>query len=161
MSTCVTTTHPDCLPGNCQWRCAVDVIDELLSDPEKASGEQVDWLLDLRFHLRQGTDAEGTLRLFCDLRRTMEQKHYLAFFRIRRWLENHVFAVVQPCQAAEPHYVPVSLNHYCVEAVRRVCLCTALAEGIVLFAPRLQFTFRSVAKPLETLATPEALATLG
>jgi len=75
------------------------------------------------------------LKLFCDVRLRMEQRHYLAFFRMRRWLENHLLASVSICPDAEPRFVPVKLDHYCVEAIRRVCLCVALRRGYVFLAP--------------------------
>ena len=77
----------------------------------------------------------------------MEGRHYLAFFRIRRWLENHLMAVARVCPAGETREVPVRLNHYCVEAVRRACLCASLGRGSVLLVPRLGFVFRPVAAP--------------
>ncbi len=120
----------------------MEVIDDLLAEPGAVSGEEMDQLLDLRWHLRHRDGAEQTLRLFSDLRRRMEQRHYLAFFRIRRWMENHVAAEVRLCPAAEPHVVSVKLDHYCVEALRRICLCSALGKGAVLLAPRLRFLFR-------------------
>jgi len=120
---CTTSIAADCDASNCRQRCALEVIDELLREHAQAvSGEEADLLLDLRWHLRQGSDAEGTLRLFCDLRIRMEQRHYLAFFRLRRWLENHLVASVQLCPAAEPHLTSVRFDRYCVEAIRRVCL---------------------------------------
>ncbi len=101
----------------------------------------MDRLLDLRWQLRQGQDAEAALRLFCELRLGLERRHYLAFFRLRRWLENHVSASVRVGPAAEPSLVPVKLEHYCVEAIRRVCLCAALGQESSLIAPRLEFAF--------------------
>jgi hypothetical protein len=129
----------------CHWRCALSVIDELLSQRGAATGEETDLLLDLRWHLHGRTDANAALRTFCDLRLRMERRHYLAFFRIRRWLENHLVAVVRICPAAEARYVPVKLDNYCVEAIRRVCLCAGLQPGSVMLAPRLQFAFRKTA----------------
>ncbi len=128
----------------CRERCALEVIDELLSHTSAVTGEEADLLLDLRWQLRRGSDAEGVMRLFCDLRVRMEQRHYLAFFRLRRWLENHLVALIQICPAAEPYPVPVTLKHYCVEAIRRVCLCTAMSNGTVLLAPRLRFSFHQI-----------------
>jgi hypothetical protein len=139
---CTTPLPADCAPAHCQRRCALEVIDELLCQPGAASGVECDLLLDLRWKLRRREDAEGTLRLFCDLRRQMEQRHYLAFFRMRRWLENHLLAGVRICPAADERFIPVRLTHYCVEAIRRFCLCAALGNGSVLLAPRLRFTFR-------------------
>ena len=135
-----------CVAATCRWRCALDVIDELLrGDRQHVRGEEADLLLDLRWQLRQRTEAETTLRIFFDLRRRMEGRHYLAFFRIRRWLENHLVAVTRICLAGEEREVPVRLNYYCVEAVRRACLCASLGRGSVLLAPRLDFVFRPVA----------------
>jgi hypothetical protein len=132
----------DCATARCRWRCALEVIDELLAARDAISGEEMDRLLDLRWQLSRADDAEAVLKIFCELRIRMEQKHYLAFFRIRRWMENHIVAAVRICPAAEPVFVPVELSHYCVEAIRRVCLCAALRNGILL-APRLKFAFDS------------------
>ena len=77
-------------PADCRWRCALEVIDELLGHAHTVTGEEADLLLDLRWKLGKSEDAEGALRLFCDLRLRMEQRHYLAFFRIRRWLEKNM-----------------------------------------------------------------------
>jgi len=113
-----------------------------MSEPGAISGDEMDLLLDFRWKLGRRDDAEGALRLFCDLRRRMEKRHYLAFFRMRRWLENHLLADVRSCPAAESHLVPVKLDHYCVEAIRRVCLCAAMQNGaIIMLAPRLRFSF--------------------
>ncbi len=155
-STCSTTPENACTPARCRERCSLEVIDELLALASGVRGEEADLLLDLRWQLRQGTDAEGVMRLFCDLRVRMEQRHYLAFFRLRRWLENHLVALVQICPAAEPHRVAVKLNHYCVEAIRRVCLCTAISNGTVLLAPRLRFAFHQV--PAHVLFDARSLA---
>jgi hypothetical protein len=122
----------------------VEVIDELISQGGKISADEVDHLLELRWKLRQYDDAEGAIKLFCEVRLRMEQRHYLAFFRMRRWLENHLLASVSICPEAKPHFVPVKLDHYCVEAIRRVSLCIALRRGYMLFAPRLRFCFREV-----------------
>jgi len=118
------------------------VIDELLSQPGAVTGDEADHLLELRWKLRQSDDAEATLRIFCDLRLRMEQRHYLAFFRIRRWLENHMLAAVRLHPSDEAYFVPVKLDHYCVEAIRRACLCASIEKGVELVAPRLRFAFR-------------------
>lgn len=132
------------MPVSCHWRCALDVIDELLGSGSSISGGEMDRLLDLRWQLRHRSDGESVLRIFCELRVQMEQRHYLAFFRIRRWLENHLLAAVRVCPAAEPHVVSVKLDRYCFIAVRRACLCAALGRGAVLIAPRIEFAFRAI-----------------
>lgn len=126
--------------------------------PGAASGDETDRLLDLRWKLRQRTEAEPALRLFCELRLSMERRHYLAFFRLRRWLENHLLAAVRSCQASPPVRVPVRLDHFCVEAIRRACLCAGVGEGAVLLAPRLTFEFREAAVIHTTVQAAHASA---
>ena len=134
-----------CAPSRFRPRCALDVIDELLcAARSRVSGEEMDLLLDLRWQLRQRAEAEAVLRSFCDLRVRMENRHYLAFFRLRRFLENHLVASVRVCPAAEERTLPVMLDHYCVEASRRVCLCASLGYGSILLAPKLRFGFRAL-----------------
>ena len=153
---CTKSTTESCTIANCTWRCALRVIDELLSESGAVTGDEVDLLLDLRWHLSRRAEAEVALRLFCELRLRMEQRHYLPFFRIRRWMENHLVAEVRACPAAEPAMLPLKLDLYCVEAVRRVCLCAAARRGTALLVPRVQFAFRELpvpaARPLEVAA---------
>lgn len=140
-SVCPSSILNDCSPATCHWRCALEVVDELLTRPVDVSPEEMDLLLDFRWKLRQYADAEGVLRFFCDLRRRMEQRHYLAFFRMRRWLENHMVAIVQPDPDSQPRQIQVKLNHFCVEAIRRFCLCAALQQNARLSRPRVRFAF--------------------
>jgi hypothetical protein len=157
-SNCSVEALEQCEPANCRLRCSLSVIDELLSTPDAVSGDDVDLLLDFRHLLRAREDAEATLRLFCELRRRLEQRHYLAFYRLRRWLENHVTANISVCQAAPPVRMPVKLNFYCVEAIRRLCLCTAMQQGVALLAPRLRFSFAPVVAVTAQIASHEAVA---
>ena len=132
------------------WASAFTIIDELLRNHGAVSGDDCDLLLELRWLLRERTGAEAALRCFCELRRRLEQRHYLAFFRLRRWLEANVVVVVTLSANAEPRFVPLQLNRYCIEAVRRVCLCSALSGESALIAPRVVFAFRSSPPPLST-----------
>lgn len=138
---CSSAVLAECAPAECRWRCALEVIDELLSPRGGVRGDEMDHLLELRWHLHKAENAESVLRHFCDLRLRMEHRHYLAFFRIRRWLENHLVAVVRTAPEAPALVIPVALNFYCVEAIRRATLCRAGRES-ALHSPRLQFAFR-------------------
>lgn len=151
MSHCPPSRGDDCAPARCQWRCAIKVIDDLLRLPGAATGDEADRLLELRWKLRQGSEAEEILRLFCDLRLRMERRHYLAFFRIRRWLENHLVASVRICPAAEARRTPVKLDYFCVEAIRRRCLCAILRRDGVLLVPRLEFELLKNVAPMEVV----------
>ena len=131
-----------CTPATCHSVCALQVIDGLLREPQGVSGEQVDALLDFRFLLRHGSDAEAILKLFCQLRLGMEASHYLAFYRLRRWLENHIEAQVRLCRGLPEAMVPLKLDRFCLEAIRSQCLARALRPGQALLAPRVRFQFR-------------------
>lgn len=132
-----------CVPGACWLRRSLDVIDELLSTPGAVSRDEMDSLLDFRSLLRAREDAEAVVRQFCALRLRLERRHYLAFYRLRRWLEHHVIGEVRACPAAPAVRVRFRLENYCAEAVRRSCLCAALQQGVPLLAPRLRFRFDS------------------
>ena len=135
------TCADSCTISACRLKCSLEVVDELLSTPGAATGEEVDLLLDFRSLLRTRHEAETTLRVFCDLRRRLEQRHYLAFYRLRRWLEKQMVAEVRSPSSAEIVRVPLRLDFYCVEAVRRQCLCIALQQGTDCSTPRLCFLF--------------------
>jgi len=137
------SSHPcTCTPVTCHGGCALQVIDSLLRERQGVSGEQVDALLDLRFLLRHGDDAEVILKVFCQLRLAMEANHYLAFYRLRRWLENHIEAQVRLCRGRPETTVSLKLDRFCLEAVRSQCLRAALQPGQPLLAPRVRFALR-------------------
>ncbi len=142
VETCLASIGADCSPASCHGRCAVEVIDDLLSQSHAISGEQADLLLDLRWQLSRRNNAEQALRLFASLRMQLESHHYLDFYRIRRWLRNHIVARVEGGPVADRVItLPVKLDFYCLEAERRHCLCAALEEGVDFFAAKLHFEF--------------------
>ncbi|HUR47444.1 MAG TPA: hypothetical protein VMZ27_16295 [Candidatus Saccharimonadales bacterium] len=79
-----------CNPQNCRKTCATEVIDKLLREHGSVRGEEVDLLLDLRWLLRDEKQPEKALEIFQKLKSRLEEKHYLLFFRLRRWMENHL-----------------------------------------------------------------------
>ncbi len=159
---CRAAVGADCPPESCHRRCAIEVIDELLCLPKGVSGQEADLLLDLRWQLSRQDSAEETLRAFARVRLQLEAKHYLALFRIRRWLENNIVVHIQGCMASEAVSLPVKLDAYCLEAVRRQCLCRGIEKGVVLLAPRLKFAFRLNAPfPQAALSSSGSLSIVG
>lgn len=108
------------------------------------SGEDADLLLDLHQLVKARGDAEATLRTFCELRRRLERRHYVAFYRLRRWLEAHVVAEVTAPPGKGQVSLPLRLGFYCVEAVRRACLCRALDQGLAGRRLGLAFRYRTL-----------------
>jgi hypothetical protein len=116
-------------------------MDELLSTPHAINGDEMDLLLDFRSLVRARSDAETTLRLFCELRRRLEQRHYLAFYRLRRWLEQQLIAQISSLSTHVHTQVSLRLNFYCMEAIRRQSLCAATQQGTATPPMRLRFSF--------------------
>jgi hypothetical protein len=153
-----TCTHLACTPANCNLNCALEVVDGLLRATHAVRGEEMDSLLDLRSLLRRREDPEATLASFCQLRRSMEDRHYLSFYRLRRWLENQIQVCISSSDADNEaiRIIPLRLNRYCLEAVRGQCFQTALAYSPSNGIPRVRFVFQ----PLVTPAIQPALMTL-
>jgi hypothetical protein len=68
-----------CRPARCHAACGLEIVDHLLRAADSVRGQEVDGLLDLRSLLRGRTDAEAALGVFCQLRRELEERHYLEF----------------------------------------------------------------------------------
>lgn len=132
----------DCPAMRCRLSCSLEVIHSLLGNGELISGEEADLLLDLHQLIKSRVQAEMALKLFCELRRRLEFREYLAFYRLRRWFEAHVVAELRMPHTSEPQRLPVRLNGYCVEAIRRLCLCAGLTMGASGSRVRLCFKFR-------------------
>lgn len=129
------------LPALCSADCSLHVLDLLLSMSGAVDGQETDLLLDLRSLFRKREEAEASLRLFCELRRRMEHRHYVAFYRLRRWCERHIVAEIGLEGRPQGLRVPVRMDFYCVEAIRRACLCGALARTPGLSKARLTFSY--------------------
>lgn len=140
----------NCHLQNCRQTCAQEVIDALLRANGSVRGEEVDLLLDLRWLVRHQHDPEQVLKLFCELRRRLEEEHYLLFYRLRRWLENHLQAVVVHPERAAKTAMPLKLDFYCLEAVRGGCVRAARQQGMSLSNVKVEFAFRSHAPVLAT-----------
>ncbi|HYG35260.1 MAG TPA: hypothetical protein VEC99_10775 [Clostridia bacterium] len=147
------------MPSRCRPGCSLEIVAELLAGPDAITGEEADYLLDFHQLVKTRRDAEATLRLFCDLRRRLEPRHYLIFYRLRRWLENQIVVQVRSGTGTAPAVVvPLRLNFYCIEAVRRFCLCAALERGASFKTPRLTFAFAPINKELIRPESPPVAA---
>jgi hypothetical protein len=133
-----------CTVASCRVTCGLDVVDELLRNQASVRGEEVDMLLDLRSLLRRRQDAEAALALFCQLRRAMEERHYLAFYRLRRWFENQIEANVRLVRGVPERKAKLRMDWYCLEPIRFHCLTSVRQSGEPMLAPRVVFHFRAL-----------------
>jgi len=137
-----------CTPETCHPACALEVIDDLLRASAAAHASEVDALLEFRWLVHRRQDAEAVVGLFCQLRRNMEERHYLNFYRLRRWLENQIEASIRLRRGDPERIVPLSLERYCIQAVRYHCLERVRENGEPLLSPRVSFSFRRRTKPV-------------
>ena len=114
----------------CPLNSGVAVTDQLLAAITRDSHSDdfeaaLDAALDLRLLLAAEADAETILTAFFRLRRIAEDRHYLACFRLRRWLESNFSARV---------FFDRSQPATCVALRLDVCDCTALRTRCTLAA---------------------------
>ncbi len=99
-----------CTADSCRERCGHEIVDVLLHEQAERAPDLVDSLLDLKSALAQRSDAEQILETFCELRRRLEKRYYLAFYRMRRWLENQMEAQVSRGRGYAPRVYPIRLK---------------------------------------------------
>jgi len=83
-------THPIALQSCSQrpWRAtAASVVEELFSVSAQSAWDD---LLDLRMKLLHESDWAEVLEAFLVCRRSLEEDHYLPFYRLRRILVSHL-----------------------------------------------------------------------
>jgi hypothetical protein len=143
-SVTVSCAQKPCDAATCRIACGLEVVDELLRNQSSVRGEEVDMLLDLRSAMRRREDAEGALTMFCQLRRAMEERHYLAFYRLRRWFEHQIEVNVRLARGGEERKTRLRMDWYCLEPIRFHCLTSVRQSGEPMLAPRVSFAFRAV-----------------
>ena len=134
------------IAADCPLNHGVFVLDQLLaalSENRDAAG--LDAALDLRLALAGKAEPAIVLALFFRLRATVEESHYLACYRLRRWLDAHYVAHVQldrsrPAKAVALQLAPAAS----LPALREQCIASAGGHGIAEFAARVRF---AVAEP--------------
>lgn len=128
----------------CPLNDGVAVLDQLLASlMGEAESAAFDSALDLRWLLSIAGDATEIIREFYVLRSLIEERHYLACYRLRRWLESQLVAWV----AAERHQpeqrVSLKLDSTCLDRLHDRCLTDALGEITSAPLARVRYAFAS------------------
>jgi hypothetical protein len=127
---------------HCPLNHGLTVVDQLLAaltcDDEPAA---FDTALDLRWQLQQPTNADAVLRDFFRLRALVEERHYLACYRLRRWLNAQLVARVVPDRHQPAQIVGVRLD-----ASDYASLCAQCLDLVAIDLPltpwaRVRFAF--------------------
>lgn len=113
------------ITGICPLNTGCAVLDQLmaaLAAENDATG--LDQALDLRLALAED-ESTAILDLYFRLRNTLGDRHYLACYRLRRWLEGQFVALVSPSRREAGQAVGLRLDAADFAALRRHCLACA------------------------------------
>lgn len=97
--------------SECPLNHGVAVVDQLLAAiTRNGDAAALDVALDFRLLLASSTDADHILREFFRLRGVVEDAHYLACFRLRRWLQSEIIAHVKLDRSQPVRQTPIKLD---------------------------------------------------
>ena len=114
----------------CPLNHGTAVVDQLLAAITRDRADEsfeaaLDAALDLRLLLAGDADPDTILAAFFRLRHIAEERHYLACFRLRRWLEAQFCALVYFNRCEPPRTLPLILDLASCADLRARCACLA------------------------------------
>ncbi len=113
----------------CPLNDGLAVLDQLLAGlTEEVDAPALDIALDLRWELSQPHAPETILREFFRLRAAIEERHYLACYRLRRWFESQFIARVSFDRTQPEQRVGLRLDVTDMQALITHCLACAGAN---------------------------------
>ena len=126
----------------CPLNHGVAVVDQLLAaitrDHDSSS---LDVALDFRLLLATSTDADAILRAFFQVRAVVEETHYLACFRLRRWLQSEIVARVRLDRSQPVRRTLINLDAKSYRELCARCAFDAAAGEPVSAWVRVEFSF--------------------
>lgn len=126
----IDTASPPRRLESCPLNDGLAVVDQLLAAIiHNGEADALDGALDFRLLLAHAHDPAAVLRGYFILRNAIEESHYLACYRLRRWLENQFVALVQIDRGALLQRVALTLNVPSFGALYERCATTA-ADGL-------------------------------
>jgi hypothetical protein len=141
----------------CPFHDGPETLDAFLAElagSESREGENLlDAALDLRCLLVRengNAHAELFLRTLLDLRHRLDGRHYLAFYRVRRWVQRTMLAEVRRHRGEAWTEISLPLDAGNFEQAVNTCLAT-LAEENGVWPALAQIRFRFTAAPGDSL----------
>ena len=127
--------------AECPLNHGVSVVDQLLAAITRGSNPTaLDVALDFRLLLASSTDADTILREFYRLRAVVEEEHYLACFRLRRWLQAQIVAHVKLDRSQPTLQTSINLNAVSYRELCVRCAFEAAAGEPISAWVRVNFT---------------------
>jgi hypothetical protein len=126
----------------CPLNHGVAVVDQLLAAiTREGDVEALDVALDFRLLLASSTDADAILREFFRMRAAVEEGHYLACFRLRRWLQDQIVAHVKMDRTQPARTTAINLDS---ASYRELCArCAFDAAAGEFLTPWVRVSFAS------------------
>jgi hypothetical protein len=149
--------------ARCPFHDGPATLDGLLAELDHhAHPEALDAALDLRtaFARREAADC---VRLALRLRHTLDGSHYLAFYRVRQWLQRVIGIQIRAGRGAAWTTFPLPLNSARVDEIENACLAAwgADRDPAELDWAQLRFVFRTEHASDPVFAAPACVATAG
>lgn len=105
-------------------------LDLLLAELGPDETNALDLALDLRGAIAARSDASACVDLALRLRRALDGGHYLAFYRVRLWLQRLIVVQVRAWRGDEWKSYPLPLNSARVDEIENACRSSWAAETI-------------------------------
>src|SRR5690606_16387342 len=99
-------------------------LDLLLGELGTEDAQALDLALDLRSTIAAGADAGACVDLALRLRRALDGRHYLAFYRVRLWLQRLIVVQVRAWRGDDWKSYPLPLNSARIDEIKNACCST-------------------------------------
>lgn len=139
-----TTTPVTATVSLCPFHDGAATLDGLLAEIDARDTATFDAALDLRSLLADGRDAEACLATLFHLRALLDGRHYLAFYRVRRWVQRRLVAQTRAARNEPWRTRELPLDAARLDELTNSCLAALAAEssGELPFGARVRFAFR-------------------
>ncbi|HEY0944911.1 MAG TPA: hypothetical protein VGD81_06570 [Opitutaceae bacterium] len=143
----------------CPFHDGPETLDGLLAEVPPSESALLDAALDLRHALGRREDAEAALNQLFSLRRLLDGRHYLAFYRLRCWLQRLIVVQARSHRGEAWQTFPLPLNGARLDEVIDSTLARLTAPGCELpGCAHVRFVFATSALNSPAPLSPAALA---
>lgn len=147
----------DASPVRCPFHDGPETLDGLLAEVHPSENALLDAALDLRHALSRRDDAETVLVQLFRLRRLLDGRHYLAFYRLRCWLQRLIVVQARAHRGEPWQTFPLPLNGARLDEVIDSALARLTAPGCeVPGCAHVRFVFATPAMRMSPAPLPSA-----
>ena len=134
------TTVP-ALAASCPFHDGTATLDLLLAELDPRETDLFDAALDLRSLAAAQEDAAACLTQLLRVRRLLAGRHYLAFYRVRRWAKRALRAEVRAHRAANWASCELALDSARFDEIVNTATATLAHDGTIPASAHVRFVF--------------------